>query len=137
MNNYGDHSSHSIKVKSSDEAFQEHCPIQPGDNVEIVNDHEGSWYVLENINDLHYWGRPPLAAATHPNFHPEYELPRSARDPNQVIASCYFGGSHDAPFAVPTEEINDNYVKADRRCEHRTNGFRYGNHTGGKGRVSL
>ena len=92
---------------------------------------------LQDINELHYHGRPALAAATHPNFHPDYEPPRSAHDPNQEIQSCYFGGAHDGPYGVDKKVINRAYRVADRLTERRTSNFRYGNHTGGKGRVSF
>ena len=137
MNNFGDHSSHSIKVRVSTTEFHKRLPILPGDHVEIVNDHEGPWIVVHKMNDLHYYGRQPLEAPTYPNFKPPYVVPRSSRDPNRPLPSCYWGGALEGEFAVETEKINEGYVAADRLCETRTTGFKYGNHTCGFGRVSL
>ena len=137
MNNFGDHSSHSIKLRATASAIRQCLFFPPGEPVEIYYDHEGPWYVVEEINDLHYYGRKELEMPTVPNFKPIYQVPRSRRDPGTVIRSCYWRGDLEGDFAVPQTEINKGYVKVDRLCEWRTCGFQFGNHTCGRGRVSF
>ena len=137
MNSFGDHVSHSLKVRVSLAAFRNYRPIYPGDRVEIIQDHEGRWHVLEDIKELHYYGREALPAATVPDFKPNYEHPRSIKDPSKILKSSYFRGALRGSFAVPAERIDQSYVMADRLVEIRTCQFRFGAHTDGISRVSF
>ena len=136
MNNYGDHCSHSIKVRVSLAAFRMYRPLEPGDPVEIVQDHEGKWYVLSDIKELHYHGRERLPDATVPDFKPSYQHPRSTKDPTKLLKSPYFRGALRGSFAVSVRRINQAYEAVDRLSEYRTCLFRFGAHADGFSRVS-